>query len=196
MKKLIISTLISLIFACTDEHVLHANLRMVSDRHEIRTDEMNNHINIRSIYVYYLAINNSKDSIHIPIGYPYDNSVTVNIKSRESLKTTIYRERCNKFNGHVGQQYFASGDSILISFLFHIYPRNSIDSEWLWNVSTKELTSTLELKMVRPTNVEDAERNPNVIFNNDTNDICINPVIKVRNSNRNHRVGSTDHFSN
>ena len=180
MKKLIIATLISLLFACTDEYVLHANLRMVGDRNEIRMDEIDNDINIRSMYVYYLAINKSKDSIYIPIGYPYENSITVKIISRDSLGISYFRQRCTKFNGRVGQQLFASGDSILISFCFHIYPENSNDSEWLRNVSTKELMSKMELKMVKPAKLEDTDRIPNIIFNNDTNNICINPVIKAR----------------
>lgn len=180
MKKLIIVTFISLLFGCADDGVLHANLRMVNDEIEIRTDEMDNYINVRSIHVYYLAINKSNDSIFIPIGYPYENSVTLDIMSRDSLETLYLGEKCTKFNGRVGQQLFASGDSILISSWFLIYPRNSNASEWLQKVSTKELMSKMELKMVKPTKEKGAYKIPSIIFNNDTNDICINPVLKTR----------------
>lgn len=180
MKKLIIVIFISFLFGCTDDDVLHANLRMVNDEIEIRTDEMDNYINVRSIHVYYLAINKSNDSIFIPIGYPYENQVTIDILSRNSLETLYLGEKCTKFNGCVGQQLFASGDSILISSWFLIYPRNSNDSEWLRKVSTKELMSKMELKMVKSTEGKDTGKIPNIIFNNDTNDICINPVLKAR----------------
>ena len=183
MKKLLLATLLPLLFACSDEYVLHANLTTVDDKKEIRTDEMDNDYYIRSIYVHYRAINKSNDSIFIPIGYPYDSPVTVNIK-RDSLKISeFFRDYCMRFNGYRGhyrRNYFAPGDSISIELWFHVSPQDSTGSEWLQKVSTKELISKLELKMVRPTNVEDANRIPNIIFHNDTVDICINPIIRVR----------------
>jgi len=183
MKKLIIAILVFLLFACSDEYVLHANLTTVDDKKEIRTDEMDNDYYIRSIYVHYRAINKSNDSIFIPIGYPYDSPVTVNIK-RDSLKISeFFGDYCMRFNGYRGhyrRNYFAPGDSISIIFWFHVSPQDSTGSEWLQKVSTKELISKLELKMVRPTNVEDANRIPDIIFHNDTVDILINPIIRVR----------------
>lgn len=183
MKKLLLATLLPLLFACSDEYVLHANLTTVDDKKEIRTDEMDNDYYIRSIYVHYRAINKSNDSIFIPIGYPYDSPVTVNIK-RDSLKISeFFRDYCMRFNGYRGhyrRNYFAPGDSISIIFWFHVSPQDSTGSEWLQKVSTKELISKLELKMVRPTNVEDANRIPDIIFHNDTVDILINPIIRVR----------------
>lgn len=202
MRKLIFATLLSLLLACTNDDVLHANLTMVNDKKEMRKDEMGNDVDIRSISVHYLAINKSNDSIFIPIGYPYENSVTVNIKSKESLKISkFYREDCMQFNGYRGHyrpNYFATGDSISILFLFHIYPINSNDSEWLRNVSTKELMSKIELKMGKPTKGKDIDKIPNIIFINDTNDICINPVLKTRKNgleNSKDRRDSGDHFS-
>ena len=183
MKKLLLATLLPLLFACSDEYVLHANLTTVDDKKEIRTDEMDNDYYIRSIYVHYRAINKSNDSIFIPIGYPYDSPVTVNIK-RDSLKISeFFGDYCMRFNGYRGhyrRNYFAPGDSISIIFWFHVSPQDSTGSEWLQKVSTKELISKLELKMVRPTNVEDANRIPDIIFHNDTVDILINPIIRVR----------------
>ena len=46
MKKLIIAALIPLLVGCTNKHVLHANLRDVIDRKEIREDDMGNDINM------------------------------------------------------------------------------------------------------------------------------------------------------
>ena len=119
MKKLLLATLLPLLFACSDEYVLHANLTTVDDKKEIRTDEMDNDYYIRSIYVHYRAINKSNDSIFIPIGYPYDSPVTVNIK-RDSLKISeFFRDYCMRFNGYRGhyrRNYFAPGDSISIIF--------------------------------------------------------------------------------
>lgn len=72
MKRLIIVTLVPLLFACNDKYVLQANLCMVGDNKEIRRDEMDNVFNIRCLSIHYLAINKSNDSIFIPIGYPYE----------------------------------------------------------------------------------------------------------------------------
>ena len=47
MKRLIIVTLVPLLFACNDKYVLQANLCMVGDNKEIRRDEMDNVFNIR-----------------------------------------------------------------------------------------------------------------------------------------------------
>lgn len=183
MKRLIIVTLVPLLFACNDKYVLQANLCMVGDNKEIRRDEMDNVFNIRCLSIHYLAINTSNDSIFIPIGYPYEKTVIANIESRDLFYQPYQLYRCNKFNGSA-QQYFAPGDSISITFLFAIYPKNSTDSEWLRNVSTKELMSKMELKLVKPTNGKNIDKIPNIIFNNDTNDICINPVISVQDSDQ------------
>ena len=183
MKKLLLATLLPLLFACSDEYVLHANLTTVDDKKEIRTDEMDNDYYIRSIYVHYRAINKSNDSIFIPIGYPYDSPVTVNIK-RDSLKISeFFRDYCMRFNGYRGhyrRNYFAPGDSISIELWFHVSPQDSTGSEWLQNVSTKELVSKLEIKMNKPTEGKDIDRIPDIIFHNDTVDILINPIIRVR----------------
>ncbi len=49
MKKLIIAILVFLLFACSDEYVLHANLTEVSDKIKVRTDEMDNDYFIRTL---------------------------------------------------------------------------------------------------------------------------------------------------
>ena len=86
MKKLIIAILVFLLFGCTNEYVLQANLSLVNDKLMIKTDEMGNNFNTRIISVDYLAINKSNDSIFIPIGDSYENSIIVKIKSRDSLR--------------------------------------------------------------------------------------------------------------
>jgi len=182
MKKFIIAALLPLLFGCTDKFVLHANLRSVTDRKEIREDDMGNDINIRSLYVCYNVTNNSNDSIFIPIGYPYEDALAISIKSRDSLKTFLFLERCNKFKPLFLQQYFAPGEKFLISFRLQIYPKNGNDNEWLEKASTKELMSKLELKLVIPSQVKDADKIPDIVFHNDTDDICINPMIKPRNN--------------
>ena len=75
-KAIIIAALIPLLVGCTNKHVLHANLRSVTDRKEIREDDMGNDINIRCLHVYYNVTNNSNDSIFIPIGYPYSSNIS------------------------------------------------------------------------------------------------------------------------
>jgi hypothetical protein len=182
-KAIIIAALIPLLVGCTEKSILHANLRSVTDRKEIREDDMGNDINIRSLYVCYNVTNNSNDSIFIPIGYPYEDALAISIKSRDSLKTFLFLERCNKFKPSVLQQNFAPGERFLISFRLQIYPKNGNDKEWLEKASTKELMSKLELKLVVPAEIKDADKIPDIVFNNDTDDICINPVIKARNIN-------------
>ena len=103
MKKFIIAALLPFLFGCTDIFVVHANLRSVTDRKEIREDDMGNYINIRCLHVYYNVTNNSNDSIFIPIGYPYEDALAISIKSRDSLKTFLFLERCNKFKPSVLQ---------------------------------------------------------------------------------------------
>ena len=181
-KAIIIAALIPLLVGCTNKHVLHANLRDVSDRKEIREDDMGNDINIRCLHVYYNVTNNSNDSIFIPIGYPYEDALAISIKSRDSLKTFLFLERCNKFKPLFLQQYFAPGEKFLISFRLQIYPKNGNDNEWLEKASTKELMSKLELKLVIPSQVKDADKIPDIVFHNDTDGICINPMIKPRNN--------------
>lgn len=185
MKKLLLATLLPLLFACSDEYVLHANLTTVDDKKEIRTDEMDNDYFIRSILTHHLVINKSNDSIFIPIGYPYDSPITVGIKSRHSLKISRFHDVCSRFNGYRGhyrRNYFAPGDSISIELWFHVSPQDSTGSEWLQNVSTKELVSKLEIKMNKPTEGKDIDRIPDIIFHNDTIDICINPMIIPKNA--------------
>ena len=182
-KAIIIAALIPLLVGCTEKSILHANLRSVTDRKEIREDDMGNDINIRSLYVCYNVTNNSNDSIFIPIGYPYEDALAMSIKSRDSLKTFLFLERCNKFKPSVLQQNFAPGERFLISFRLQIYPKNGNDKEWLEKASTKELMSKLDIKLVIPAEIKDADKIPDIVFNNDTDDICINPVIKARNIN-------------
>ncbi len=80
------------------------------------------------------------------------------------------------------EPYFAPGEKFLISFRLQIYPKNGNDNEWLEKASTKELMSKLELKLVIPSQVKDADKIPDIVFHNDTDDICINPMIKPRNN--------------
>lgn len=68
-----------------------------------------------------------------------------------------------------------------IKFYFSIRPKNGNDNEWLEKASTKELMSKLELNLVIPAEIKDADKIPDIVFHNDTDDICINPVIKPKN---------------
>ena len=67
----------------------------------------------------------------------------------------------------------------LTGYLGDMYETNIL------KVSNKNLDNTyayLEL----PQNIKDADKIPDIIFHNDTDDICINPVIKARNLNKYH----------
>ena len=57
MKKLIIAALIPLLVGCTNKHVLHANLKMVTDKTIMRQDGKDSFTNIRLLSVTYLATN-------------------------------------------------------------------------------------------------------------------------------------------
>lgn len=181
MKNLLLVTLLSLLFGCTNEYVLQANLSLVNDKLMIKTDEMGNNFNTRIISVDYLAINKSNDSIFIPIGDSYENSIIVKIKSRDSLRTTFLRTRCCSFHRNDWEQYIFAPEDSIINFLFdfQIYSENSNDNEWLQKVSTKELVSKLEINMNKPMQGKNTDRIPDIIFNNDTNGILINPIIRV-----------------
>lgn len=183
MKNLLFLILSFLLFACTDEYVLNANLSMVEDEIESRIDEISKDtFYARRVSIHYFAINKSRDSIFIPIGYPYKNPVRASIESRDSLKASFYLEHCNILNKKdrhkkAEQQSFAVGDTISIAFYLYVCSKNRMDSEWLEKTSTIDLISKIHLDMVKPTNVKNANRIPDIIFNNDTNNICVNPVI-------------------
>ena len=183
MKNLLFVILSFLLFACTDEYILNANLSIVEDEVESRIDEISKDtFYARRVSLHYFAINKSRDSIFIPIGYPCKNPIRASIESRDSLKTSFYLEHCNILNKKdrhkkAEQQSFAVGDTISIAFYLYVSSKNRMDSEWLERTPTKELISRIHLDMVKPTNVKDADKIPNVIFNNDTNDININPTI-------------------
>lgn len=194
MKKLIIAALIPLLVGCTEKYVLHANLKMVTDKTIMRQDGKDSFTNIRLLSVIYLATNNSNDSIFIPIGSPYLAPVAFNVKSRDSMETSLIlgstvKNRPIKVytsNGKASlskyvKQHYAPRDSFFITFYFSIRPKNGNDSEWLEKVPTKELMSKLELKLVIPAEIKDADKIPDIIFHNDTDDICINPIIKPKN---------------
>ena len=180
MKKLLIAILVFLLFACSERYVLHANLRWVHDEKLTLSDEMNNKTYKRVLILHYFSTNTSNDSIFIPIGDPYENSITVNVMSRDSLKASNFWETCKIINNAYGKHLFAPGDIFEIKIWFNLSSGNSNYSEWLQKVSTKELMSKLEIKMNKPTEGKDIDRIPDIIFHNDTVDILINPIIRVR----------------
>ena len=162
--------------ALANEYVMQANLNMVGDRMRKWTDKVEV---IRCLSMYYSAVNESSDSIYIPIGYSSDNPLKAYIESHDSLKTTFNYVGCSKRKG-TAQYDYAPGDSILISFHLYVESNNSIDSEWLQKLSTKELISKIHIEMAKPTEGENLDKIPTIIFKNDTNDICVNPIIKPR----------------
>ena len=91
--------------------------------------------------------------------------------SRDSLKASNFWETCKIINNAYGKHLFAPGDIFEIKIWFNLSSGNSNYSEWLQKVSTKELMST---------EGKDIDRIPDIIFHNDTVDILINPIIRVR----------------
>jgi len=192
MKKFLFYTILPyLLLACKNESVLNANIQdYVGDRIEKRIygmsgDTASNEFTVRLINLGYYAVNKSRDSIFIPIGYPYRNHLIANIASRDSLETSFLLEHCKDFNkrkrwASPEQHYFAYGDTITFSFLLSIHSQNSHDSEWLQNISTKDLLTKINISMVKPTKGKDASKVPDIIFNNDTNDIVVNPVMTIK----------------
>ena len=70
--------------------------------------------------------------------------------------------------------------------------QNSHDSEWLQNISTKDLLTKINISMVKPTKGKDASKVPDIIFNNDTNDIVVNPVMTIKGKKIRYEVGFPD----
>lgn len=175
MKKLLLFSLAFLLFACTNEYVMQANLIEIHDE-TIRWDDAPSDYPLlrRCIDLTYRATNESSDSIFIPIGYQYDNILTANIESRKSLEISPNGEDCYKNKGGRGP-YFASGDTFFISFHMIIDAKNKNDSVWIKKIPIKKIVSKINVRMSKPTIEKDAEKIPTIIFNNDTNGICINP---------------------
>ena len=175
MKKILLFSLTFLLFACNNEYVMQANLIRIHDEtmgwYEPPADYP---LLRRSIRMIYRAINESSDSIFIPIGYPYDDILTANIESRKSPEISTNGEECYKRKGG-REPYFASGDTIFISLHLLIDAKTKIDSVWMKKIPTKKLVSETIVRMPKPTKGKDADKIPTITFNNDTNDICINP---------------------
>lgn len=124
MKKLIIAALIPLLVGCTNKHVLHANLKMVTDKTIMRQDGKDSFTNIRLLSVTYLATNYSNDSIFIPIGSPYLDPVVFNVKSRDFMETSLILGRTVK-NRPV-KVYTSNGKASLSKYVKQNYaPRDS-----------------------------------------------------------------------
>ena len=175
MKKLLLFSLTLLLFACNNEYVMQANLIEIHDETMRWNDPPADYPLLRrSIRMTYRAINESNDSIFIPIGYPYDDILTANIESRKSPEISTNGEECYKRKGG-REPYFASGDTIFISLHLLIDAKTKIDSVWMKKIPIKKIVSKINVRMSKPTIEKDAEKIPTIIFNNDTNGICINP---------------------
>ena len=181
MKKLFIIILPIIFVACKNEYILYANLGIASEQtfkriYKTDKDSIHSKSITRRLSMYYFAENESNDTILIPIGYPLNNPLISNIESHDSLKMSFYFEGCSKRKGSI-RNYFAPGDSITLSFDLYIDATNNNEYEWLEKISIKELISKLQINMVKPTKGKDLDKIPNIIFNNDTSNICINPTI-------------------
>lgn len=171
--------------SCTyNEYVLNLKMMSVTDRimKFPPSASLKNWSFRRLIRIRYLAKNEYNDSIFIPIGAPYRNPIVASVVSHKNLKTTILFEQCSKVNNPPDEKcLFAPGDSIHLSFLILIDTNNNKDNEWLQKIPTKKLISDIEIKISKDSIADNINNIPDIIFNNDTNHVNINPVVKLRN---------------
>lgn len=190
MKNIILLLFVPLLFACQKEHVLEAQLGIVVDNTmRILHDENEDITDVESIRRFintvYHCVNESDDSIFIPIGIPYSTShLVANIESRSSLKTSVVSGFCERKNRYLHEAHsFAPGDTIYIRYKIHIDSDNDEDDEWLKNISTKELLMKIRINADSLYAMKSHLPIPRIIFNNDTSDVNINPVPIVKNRN-------------
>ena len=185
MKNILYIPLIFLLYACTNEYVMQANLGIVSDKdfaklnfhkrkNGINNDSIFSNFNVRRLRMIYYVVNEFSDSVFIPIGYPLTPPLVANIDYHDSLETSIWTSRIAR--------YCAPQDTVYFYINIDIESKNAIDKEWQQTTPTKELVSKIHIKMTKPTKGKNIDMIPDVVFNNDTNNININPVFVFKNN--------------
>lgn len=181
-KNLILLTLFAFL-SCQnkEDNTLTAQLSLVGDKvytiiNEFKT--YNDTIYRRIIGLHYKMINDTSDSIYLPIGYPYNPYVSARIYNQRYAKIIIDEERvwtqkndCNVHENH----YYDINDTIYYSIYLHI--DNYIDRKWIKDVPTNEILQGLELIYWPSSNDSTliGKNVPNIIFCNDTTNVKINP---------------------
>ena len=185
MKNILYIPLIFLLFACTNEYIMQANLGIVSDndfaklnfhkrKNGINSDSIFSNFNVRRLRMIYYVVNEFSDSVFIPIGYPLTPPLVANIDYHDSLETSIWTPGIAR--------YCAPQDTVYFYINIDIESKNAIGREWLQKTSTKELVSKIHLEMTKPTKEKDVDRIPYINFNNDTSYFNINPVFVFKNN--------------
>lgn len=191
MRKILFALLFLLLLSCTNkttEYVLQANLVIVDDRdyakYKYNKQKSKNSLDTRCLCLHYTAVNESNESIFVPIEHPVSNVLTVKIDSNNSMKIQLYSANgCYKKNDHGDDtRHYAPGDTIEIPLILNIASQNNTDKEWLQTTPTKELVSKIQIKMTKPTKGKNIDMIPDVVFNNDTSNININPVFVFKNN--------------
>lgn len=186
MKKLIFIIHAFLVASCTSNYTLRADLGIVSDE---------NRIDKRLLSMHYHAVNDSQDSIFIPIGYEYDNLLKAEIVLSDSFDTYIWHSNSFKYKGRKTHK-FAPGDTIWITSRLNISAKNSADSAWLHKVSIQELVKKIHISMSElPKSIKKGNI-PNIVFNNQTTDINFNPIIQVPEEFRSQQDASQENIYN
>lgn len=187
MNKNLIFILSILLAACRNEYIMNAHLSSVYDKtfevvsNDTLLDTQTDEFTCRRLAMIYRTINESKDSVHIPIGFQHNSCMSAHLQYRDSLlNIPIYWESCfgKKANGSVS---FATGDTISILIRVGISFERSKDKEWLKNISTKELLTKINVSMDLDSSsaIKTNCIIPQIAFYNDTNDISINPPLKI-----------------
>lgn len=178
---LILSTLI--LFACSNEYVLQANLGILFDNtHHFNAETSNDTDTLwrRRMDMLYNAVNESHDSIFLPPLYDYTrkDSIVAKIEGHDSIQIKTFWTRCSKRNGR-WQTEFAPGDSIAMTFILVCIAKNESDSEWLHETKTKDLLKVLKIELMPQTTEINGHRLTPVYFNNTAPNININPVKEI-----------------
>lgn len=179
-KNLILIVLLGVIvLSCqkNEDNTLVAKLSIIGDKVHPLIDE-NDTLYRRFVGLHYKMVNNTNDSVYLPIGYPHHHYTSVRV-----LKDFVHARVCEEYVSArkkpstpiPEKHYFHSNDTIFYSLYIKI--DNQIDQEWIRNVSTHELISLIELKFW-PSEKDSTliDKNvPNIIFDNDTTGVNINP---------------------
>lgn len=184
MKNIIVLILSFLLIACKKEYILDAHLACVFDKSfdVVSTDTFSQkdtyEFTCRQLQLIYRATNESVDSILIPIGVKYNNPLSAHLQYRDSLVALpIYSE---SYYSKSKSNICASGDTISIRFNVNISFDKSKE-EWLQNISTKELLTKINTSMDLDS-TSTVKTNciiPQIVFYNDTNNISINPPLRI-----------------
>jgi len=190
MKNILYIPLIFLLFACTNEYVMQANLIEVYDhdfarynyhitKEGINVDSLANAFNERRLLLNYVSVNESNDTIFIPSDSKY-NTLAINLESNNSVKISSFeiyecKINCASFRSH----HYIPGDTIGFHLEFTMESANDLGRKWLQETPTKELLSKLHISMSPPIKSKVTNKIPSVFFNNDTTKATIIPTVII-----------------